>query len=73
LYGWLYQQLKYTGSNFKARLVFPRLDVNEDSVVDLTEDKLIEARNWLVRTINRIESKNPDEMNDWEMCNNRSK
>ncbi|WP_066297451.1 PD-(D/E)XK nuclease family protein [Bacillus sp. FJAT-29937] len=73
LYGWLYQQLKYTGSNFKGRLIFPRLDPENDTVVDLTVDKLTEARNWLVRTINQIEAKNPDVLEDWEMCKDRSK
>lgn len=73
LYGWMYQQLKYTGSHFKGGLVFPRLDAEKDTVVDLTTDMILEARNWLVKTINQIESRNPEILEDWEMCKDRSK
>ncbi|MED3554122.1 PD-(D/E)XK nuclease family protein [Cytobacillus praedii] len=73
LYGWMYQQLKYAGSEFRGRLIFPRLDAEKDTVVDLTTDKITEARNWLVTTINQIESKDPDVLEDWEMCKDRTK
>ncbi|MCP1161394.1 MULTISPECIES: PD-(D/E)XK nuclease family protein [Bacillus] len=74
IYGWLFQQIRgYVGSTFKGRLVFPRLGVEEDSEVELTEEKLVKARNWIVRQINRIEAKDPGYMNDWEMSKERAK
>lgn len=74
LYGWLYKQIRgYVGSVFKGRLVFPRLDSQEDSEIVFTEEKLNEAKNWLVRQILKIESKDPSNMEDWAMCKNRKK
>lgn len=75
LYGWMLKELRgdVVGSNFEGRLVFPRLSPDEDTAVELTEEKMEAAKQWLVRTIHRIRSKSLDDMNDWELAKDRKK
>ncbi|MGG3805800.1 PD-(D/E)XK nuclease family protein [Metabacillus fastidiosus] len=74
LYAWLLKQTRgYVGSTFKGRLIFPRLGIEEDSEVEFTEEKLNEAKTWLVTQITKVQSKDPSNIEDWEMCKDRTK
>lgn len=74
LYGMMYREMRggYVPTHYKALLIFPRCSEEDDAEMELTEEIMLEARKWAVSMIRHIESKDPMDINDWEMTKNRS-
>lgn len=74
LYAWMFKQMRggFVADTFKGILIFPRRAEFADSEVIFTDEEMEEAYQWAVDTIDKIESKNQYNIDEWKMTTDRS-